>query len=230
MPAPSALPRRTVPGAQHPLSADVESFYHLPHGDHTGKACQGTACFAARHFNPARWAEASAQDPRIYCLGECFAAPAKGQTHPRPPVKVFSRHGIVLGRIAAGGARTLAAYQNLGGYTELAKALEAPPEKILAAVDASGLRGRGGAGFPTGRKWRAVAAQPPGRKYIVANADEGDAGAYIDRYLMEDDPHALIEGMILAGYAVGASKGYIYVRLEYPLAATVLNAALWRLN
>ena len=226
MHAPSALPRSFGPGAQHPLSADVESFYHLPHGDHTGKACQGTACFAARHFNPARWAEASAQDPRIYCLGECFAAPAKGQTHPRPPVKVFSRHGIVLGRIAVGGARTLAAYQKLGGYTALAKALEAPPEKILAAVDASGLRGRGGAGFPTGRKWRAVAAQPPGQKYIVANADEGDAGAYIDRYLMEDDPHALIEGMILAGYAVGASQGYIYLRTEYPLAGIVLNHAI----
>jgi formate dehydrogenase iron-sulfur subunit len=209
--------------SQHTLSADVESFYHLPHGEHTGKACQGTACFAARHLNPARWAEANAQNPRVYCLGECFAAPAKGQTHPRPPVKVFSRHGIVLGRIAAGGARTLADY---GGYAALAKALEHPREQVLAAVEASGLRGRGGAGFPAGRKWRAVASQPVGEKYVVANADEGDAGAYIDRYLMEDDPHALIEGMILAGYAVGASKGYIYVRIEYPLAAQVLNAAI----
>ena len=220
------LPRPATGSAPHALAPDVESFYHLPHGDHLGKACQGTACFAARHFNPARWAEAAAQNPRIYCLGECFAAPAKGQTHPRPPVKVFSREGIVLGRVAAGGARTLAAYAKCGGYAALAQALDHPPEKILAAVEASGLRGRGGAGFPTGRKWRAVATQPPGQKYVVANADEGDAGAYIDRYLMEDDPHALIEGMILAGYAVGASKGYIYVRLEYPLAATVLNAAL----
>ncbi len=226
MHASSALPRPAGPGASPPLSADVESFYHLPHGEHTGKACQGTACFAARHFNPARWAEASAQNPRIYCLGECFAGPAKGQMHPRPPVKVFSRHGIVLGRIAAGGARNLAAYQKLGGYTALAKALANPSEKIIAAVDTSGLRGRGGAGFPTGRKWRAVAAQPPGQKYIVANADEGDAGAYIDRYLMEDDPHALIEGMILAGYAVGASQGYIYLRTEYPLASVVLNHAI----
>src|SRR6188508_663380 len=100
--------------AAHPqstLAPDVESFYHLPHGEHVGKACQGTACFAARHFNPKLWTEASAQNPRVYCLGECFAAPAKGQTHPRPPVKVFSRHGIVLGRIVAGGARTLPDYK-----------------------------------------------------------------------------------------------------------------------
>jgi formate dehydrogenase iron-sulfur subunit len=139
---------------------------------------------------------------------------------------VFSRSGIVLGRIATGGARSLAAYQELGGYAALAKALTQAPEQILAGVEASGLRGRGGAGFPTGRKWRAVAAQPAGQKYVVANADEGDAGAYIDRYLMEDDPHALIESMILAGYAVGASQGYIYVRAEYPLASVRLNQAL----
>jgi NADH:ubiquinone oxidoreductase subunit F (NADH-binding) len=210
----------------HKLAPDVESFYHLAHGEHLGKACQGTACFAARHLNPALWAEASAQNPRVYCLGECFASPVKGQTHPRPPVKVFSRHGIVLGRIAAGGARTMAEYVKHGGYAALAKAMGQSPESVLAAVDASGLRGRGGAGFPTGFKWRSVAKQPAGQKYVVANADEGDAGAYIDRYIMEDDPHALIEGMILAGYAVGASKGYIYVRLEYPVAQASLNAAL----
>ena len=226
MHAPLATLRASDFASKHPLPADVESFYHLPKGEHTGKACQGTACFAARHFNPARWAEACTQNPRVYCLGECFAAPAKGQTHPRPPVKVFSRHGIVLGRIATGGARSLSTYQQLGGYAALAKALASPPEQVLAAVEASGLRGRGGAGFPTGRKWRAVAAQPPGEKFVVANADEGDAGAYIDRYIMEDDPHALIEGMILAGYAVGAPKGYIYLRAEYPLAGVVLNAAL----
>jgi NADH:ubiquinone oxidoreductase subunit F (NADH-binding) len=224
MSASTATP--TLRGNGHALPADVESFYHLAHGGHEGKACQGTACFAAKHFNPGRWAEACANNPRVYCLGECFAAPAKGQTKPRPPVKIFSRQGIVLGRIAAGGARSLAAAQKHGAYAALAKALADTPEQVLTAVEASGLRGRGGAGFPTGRKWRTVAAQPPGKKYVVANADEGDAGAYIDRYLMEDDPHALIEGMILAGYAVGASKGYIYVRAEYPQADAILRAAL----
>src|SRR5687767_15615278 len=132
-------------GERHALAPDVESFYHLAHGEHEGKACQGTACFAARHLNPELWAEASGQNPRVYCLGECFASPVKGQTHPRPPVKVFSRHGIVLGRVAAGGARTLAEYQKHGGYAALAKALEQAPENILAAIETSGLRGRGGA-------------------------------------------------------------------------------------
>src|SRR4051812_28355837 len=163
-------------GERHALSADVDSFYHLSKGQHEGRACQGTACFAARHLNPKLWAEACAQNPRVYCLGECFAGPAKWHSHPHPPVKVFSKHGVVLGRIAAGGARTLAEYKKYGGYEALAKALQQPPESILAAIDTSGLRGRGGAGFPTGRKWRAVAAQPAGQKYIVANADEGDPG------------------------------------------------------
>ncbi len=210
----------------HALRADVESFYHLTRGGFAGKACQGTACFAARHFNPGRWAEACENNPRVYCLGECFAAPAKGQTKPRPPVKICSKEGIVLGRVAAGGARTLDAARKHGSYEALAKALAGSPEQVLVAVEKSNLRGRGGAGFPAGRKWRSVASQPPGVKYVVANADEGDAGAYIDRYLMEDDPHRLIEGMILAGYAVGASKGYIYVRVEYPQADAILRAAL----
>ena len=220
------LPRKNGASGAHALQDDVESFYHLPHGEHAGKACQGTACFAARHLNPARWAEAMQTHPRVYCLGECFAAPAKGQTHPCPPLRVCSRQGIVLGRMASGGARSLAGYQKQGGYAALAKALAHSPEDVLAAVEKSSLRGRGGAGFPTGRKWRAVAQQAPGAKYVVANADEGDAGAYIDRYLMEDDPHSLIEGMILAGYAVGAAKGYIYLRIEYPSSGTVLRAAL----
>ncbi len=222
---PTTQPSSPASGA-HAIPDDVLSFYHLCDGEFEGKACQGTACFAARHFNPARWAEAERNNPRVYCLGECFAAPAKGQHRPRPPVKVSAREGIVLGRIAEGGARSLSDYVKQGGYAALRQALGQPAEKVLAAVEASGLRGRGGAGFPTGRKWRAVAQQPPGLKYVVANADEGDAGAYIDRYLMEDDPHSLIEGMVLAAYAVGAGRGYIYVRAEYPLAATVLNAAL----
>src|SRR3954469_22714551 len=149
-PAPAGERRHTT------LTPDVESFYHLAHGEHLGKACQGTACFAARHLNPQLWAEASAQNPRVYCLGECFASPVKGQTHPRPPVKVFSRHGPVLGRVAAGGGRTLAEYRKHGGYQALAKALEQPAENVLAAVDKSGLRGRGGGGFSTGFKWGCV--------------------------------------------------------------------------
>ncbi|HYL09555.1 MAG TPA: NADH-ubiquinone oxidoreductase-F iron-sulfur binding region domain-containing protein, partial [Candidatus Acidoferrales bacterium] len=92
--------------------------------------------------------------------------------------------------------------------------------------EGSGLRGRGGAGFPTGKKWRAVFAQPSAEKFLVANADEGDPGAYIDRFIMEDDPHGLIEGMLIAAYAAGAGRGFIYVRNEYPRADEILKEAL----
>jgi NADH:ubiquinone oxidoreductase subunit F (NADH-binding) len=106
------------------------------------------------------------------------------------------------------------------------KALTRPRDEIVDAVETSGLRGRGGAGFPTGKKWRAVAQQESPEKFVVANADEGDPGAYIDKFLIEDDPHALIEGMLLAGLAVGASKGWIYLRKEYPRAEEILRKAI----
>jgi len=97
---------------------------------------------------------------------------------------------------------------------------------VLAAIEDAGLRGRGGAGFPTGRKWRVAAEQAAGPNYIVANADEGDAGAFSDRFLMEGDPHALIEGMAIAAHATGASRGWIYLRHEYPAARASLEQAL----
>ncbi len=118
------------------------------------------------------------------------------------------------------------AYRATGGYRALEKSLGAPPEALLEGIDHSGLRGRGGAGFPTGRKWWAAARQKNGPKYLVANADEGDAGAYIDRFLLEDDPHAIIEGMLLAAYAIGAEHGWIYLRHEYPAAQVALERAL----
>ena len=96
----------------------------------------------------------------------------------------------------------------------------------MAEVIQSGLRGRGGAGFPAGIKWQTVAAAPGPRKYIVCNADEGDSGTFADRMLMEGDPFALIEGMAIAAHAVGAGQGYIYVRSEYPHAIAKLNAAI----
>jgi formate dehydrogenase iron-sulfur subunit len=138
-------------------------------------------------------------------------------------VEIHSRGGIVLERVAQGGARTLQAY---GGYRALEKTLTRPRFEIVDAVEVSGLRGRGGAGFPAGRKWRVVAEQGSPEKFVVANADEGDPGAYIDRFLIEDDPHALIEGVLLAGYAVGACKGWIYLRKEYPRAEEILRAAI----
>ncbi|MFZ5897843.1 MAG: NADH-ubiquinone oxidoreductase-F iron-sulfur binding region domain-containing protein [Bacillota bacterium] len=113
------------------------------------------------------------------------------------------------------------------GYFALADVLARwTPEQVIDAVIKSGLRGRGGAGFPTGRKWAFAAAEPGPQKYIVCNGDEGDPGAFMDRSLLEGNPHAVLEGMLIAGYAVGASEGYVYVRAEYPLAVKRLETAI----
>jgi NADH-quinone oxidoreductase subunit F len=121
---------------------------------------------------------------------------------------------------------SLADYQTGGGYLGLKKALSMTPQAILAEVKAAGLVGRGGAAFPTGVKWEGAASAPDRPKYIVCNADESEPGTFKDRILMEDDPHRIIEGMVIAAYAVGASEGYIYVRGEYPQAFRVLSDAI----
>jgi NADH:ubiquinone oxidoreductase subunit F (NADH-binding) len=141
-------------------------------------------------------------------------------------MQVHSRETILLERLAQGGTWSFDAYCRAGGYQALERALTEPPGAVIAAIEDSGLRGRGGAGFPTGLKWRAAAEQAAQPKYIIANADEGDAGAFSDRFLMEGDPHALIEGMAIAAHAVGATRGWIYLRHEYPAALPALEAAL----
>src|SRR5258706_9922079 len=117
-------------------------------------------------------------------------------------------------------------YEAHGGLTGLRRALDMAPAAIVQAVADSGLRGRGGAGFPTGIKWKTVLATESPQKYIVCNADEGDSGTFSDRMIMEGDPFALIEGMAIAGVAVGATKGYVYIRSEYPHAFRQMNRAI----
>lgn len=118
-------------------------------------------------------------------------------------------------------------YLAVGGYQSLHHAIyEMTPEEVVAEITKSGLRGRGGAGYPTGLKWATVAKMPPGQKYVICNADEGDPGAFMDRSVLESDPHRILEGMAIAGYAVGANQGYIYVRAEYPLAISRLQKAI----
>jgi len=113
-----------------------------------------------------------------------------------------------------------------GGYSGLTKALGMPPKAVIEEISRSGLRGRGGAGFPTGKKWE-LAAKSAGRsKYFICNADEGDPGAFMDRSLLEGDPHAVLEGLLIGAYCIGARKGYVYVRAEYPLAIQRLKKAL----
>ena len=129
-------------------------------------------------------------------------------------------------RIGVVDPRSLADYVARGGGEGLRRARAMAPAAIVAAVTESGLRGRGGAAFPAGIKWRTVLDTAAAQKYIVCNADEGDSGTFSDRMLMEGDPYCLLEGMAIAGLAVGAAQGYIYVRSEYPHAVDALNAAL----
>ena len=118
-------------------------------------------------------------------------------------------------------------YIAMNGYKALGKVLtEMTPAEVTDEVLRSGLRGRGGAGFPTGRKWAFAAAQPAGKKYVCCNADEGDPGAFMDRSILEGDPHAVLEAMAIAGYAIGSDQGYIYVRAEYPIAIHRLEVAI----
>ena len=117
-------------------------------------------------------------------------------------------------------------YRATGGWSALDRTRSLPPSSVLQEITTSGLRGRGGAGFPAGIKWKTVAEASGPRKYVVCNADEGDSGTFADRMLMEGDPFQLIEGMAIAAYAVGAAQGYIYVRSEYPHAIGKLNAAI----
>ena len=118
-------------------------------------------------------------------------------------------------------------YLGVGGYAALARVLaELAPEQVVDWVKRSGLRGRGGAGFPTGKKWEVMRAQAATPKYIICNADEGDPGAFMDRSLLEGNPHSVIEGMIIGAYALGAQEGVVYVRAEYPLAVEHLRVAI----
>jgi formate dehydrogenase iron-sulfur subunit len=157
-----------------------------------------------------------------------FGAHAKalGPTEELPWMKAQTR--LTFARCGIIDPLSLDDYQAHGGLTGLRRAIGLAPDAVVAEVTDSGLRGRGGAGFPTGIKWKTVAGAVADRKYIVCNADEGDSGTFADRMIMEGDPFTLIEGMVIAGVAVGATKGFIYSRSEYPVANVVLAEAIGR--
>lgn len=203
------------------------SFFALPAGEEI--VCSGTSC-ALRGARDAGGASAP-------CLGYCDRSPVglvdDGRASagdeildPLPRVRVAAREAIVLERLVHGACEDLASVREAGVYEGLAAALRDPPSRLLDAVDSSGLRGRGGAGFPAGAKWRACAAAPGAFKVAVANGDEGDPGSFVDRALMECDPHAVLEGLLLCAYAIGAAKAIVFVRGEYPRAAQVLRSAV----
>ena len=133
---------------------------------------------------------------------------------------------LTFARVGVIDPHSLTEYRSQGGLVGLTRALEMTPADIVGEVTNSGLRGRGGAGFPTGIKWKTVSEAKADRKYIVCNADEGDSSTFADRMLMEGDPFTLIEGMIIAGLATGAGKGFVYIRSEYPIAIRVMQDAV----
>jgi bidirectional [NiFe] hydrogenase diaphorase subunit len=155
-------------------------------------------------------------------------SPAADVQRTPPDLPFFTKQArVVLAYAGLIDPDRLEDYVAAGGYRALAKALETmTPEEVIAAIDASGLRGRGGAGYPTARKWGLLHDAPGEHKYVVANGDEGDPGAYMDRTIMDSDPHRVLEGMAIAAYATGADKGYVYVRAEYPLAIERLDRAI----
>jgi len=169
----------------------------------------------------------------LFEAGFASGADAKGKAgHPKAlgPTEEIPylrrQQRLTFARAGITDPRSLNDYLALGGYRGLAAALEMPPADIVASVTASGLRGRGGAAFPAGIKWQTVLKAAGAQKYIVCNADEGDSGTFSDRMLMEGDPFVLIEGMTIAALATGATRGYIYLRWEYPDAKRALEAAI----
>ena len=158
-------------------------------------------------------------------FGDLVAHPkALGLTEELPWLKAQTR--LTFARVGVIDPLSLADYRAHGGLTGLERALGMAPADMVAEVTNSGLRGRGGAGFPTGIKWKTVSEAKADRKYIVCNADEGDSATFADRMLMEGDPFTLIEGMVIAGLACGATKGFVYLRSEYPIAVAVMQKAV----
>ena len=182
---------------------------------------------------------------RAPCLGLCEHAPAllaggtpvgraspeqvdrliQGQGY-RPESLIYGQERILTANCGMGRRLTLNEYEASGGYRGLRKALSLSPQAVIAEVKASGLVGRGGAAFPTGIKWEGAAQAAGETKYVVCNADESEPGTFKDRVLLEEDPQRTLEGMLIAAYAIGASKGYLYVRGEYPQAYRALEAAV----
>jgi len=161
---------------------------------------------------------------------EVFVGPHAGSLQrratPLPAPNPGGSEECVFRHIREEGRHTLGGYRDSGGYTGLEEALASTPEALVELISDSELAGRGGAGFPTGVKWKAVADAPRQPKSIVCNADEGEPGCFKDRAIMDHDPHALLEGMILAAYATGAPRGFIYLRYEYPETEGLLQQAI----
>jgi NADH:ubiquinone oxidoreductase subunit F (NADH-binding) len=223
----------------------LASFFADLHADAAAvRVCRGTSCelAGARRVFESHAARGSCR--AVYCLGYCDRSPAallpdgrlalgdpgspsyREDPEPLPAVRALGREPLVTARIARGDFSSLAAARGDGAYSMLAKALARPREEVLDTLERSGERGRGGGGFSTAAKWRAAARASDRRRIVVANGDEGDPGSFVDRALLEADPHAVLEGMALCAHATGAQEGFVYVRSEYPRARARIAAAV----
>jgi NADH-quinone oxidoreductase subunit F len=168
----------------------------------------------------------AARAVRQPAMGEAQRRGRAGIAGPGATVTVAGPDALLTARIGVVDPTSLEAYRSAGGYQALARALEIGPEAVIAEVTAARLLGRGGAAFPTGRKWQAVASEPATPHYLVCNADESEPGTFKDRVLMEGDPFAIVEAMTIAAFATGCERGFLYVRGEYPLAMARMQGAI----
>lgn len=219
------------------------TFYHhfsrIPPGKSAPRVCTGPVC----KLNGAEKLLASLEGAtEMPCSGRCeepiallvgdqvvLGTPDGALEHRPslvPPPNPGGTEECVFAHIRDAGRATLAGYEKTGGYEGLKKAVAMPPEQVIETLEKSGLAGRGGAGFPTGAKWKAVAGAPGSPKYVVCNADEGEPGCFKDRAIMDHDPHNLIEGMAIAARATGSTVGFIYLRYEYPETMAILEDAI----
>ncbi len=221
-------------------------FYNEPVGRRITRVCTDVACalkggedilsgLCARHGIPPgeTTLNGAATIESAPCLGMCDLAPAVltvddgrwtvGEGELRPRSLVYGTDRLLTARCGRGRLTTLAEY---GGYEALRKALAMTPQAVIDEIKASGLVGRGGAAFPTGVKWEGAARAEGSPKYVVCNTDESEPGTFKDRVLLMDDPHSILEGMLIAGYAIGAAHGYFYVRGEYAYMLPVLEAVM----
>ena len=212
------------------------SFALAPRPRRLRRVCTDIVCTAAGATDPGAGDRGPA-DPAVVaapCLGRCEQAPAVLDTDggaavtdaPPPPVPQPPEARVLLRRVGVVDPTSLDDYCAHGGYVALAHARSLGREGVREAIGVSGLTGRGGAGFPAGRKWTAVAAAPGTVKYVIANADESEPGTFKDRVLLEHDPFAVLEAMTIAGWAVGAEHGIVYLRDEYPEARVRIEAAI----
>lgn len=213
------------------------------------RICQGTSCMLSGARDSLDKVGRHHACRKVYCIGYCDHAPAAllpdgrpvlratpdliesalaypPSQPPLPDVRVECGAPIILERIVSGDHASLDRAQGAGVYNVLREALAESPDAIVQTLVDSGERGRGGAAYPTGVKWKQTAQAAGVKKYVVANGDEGDPGSFIDRVLMEFDPHTILEGMAIAAYAVGADEGVVYIRSEYPRAAEVMRGAI----